>query len=406
MSLCQRCFKTPPIYDCALCKGYYCISCDAYIHSFPTKKNHTRKMIDYAETLIKDNNMETSPETFMMSLNKEDPNNLYREKDYDINNNIIKETLPIYDSNIGKTNNIFVSSDLKYEEGPYIDIDEKYLKGSTNIASKIEELSSNISTTKINLNERIDILHEHIHRADEAHKDDIININSKNLKEINTILHIKDGEIKHLQEIIEKQKAKINELKNTNKNLEINLDNCKRIKDRCLSEKEEIFYEKKKLENFYIKDLDDMQFAQEEEKKKIINGYEDKFTKTNNDYHEDKEKLLNDLRNIQLKYDQLREEHEKNIDTLNMNKNRLEQENKKREIENEQLIKDGENMKNSLKRTKTKIIEYEEEMKKFDLDNLQSAKEMEGISSKSNQIKRANTALGRSLFRSAYRPES
>ena len=405
MALCQRCFKTSPVYDCVLCKGCYCLSCDKYIHSFPSKRNHTRRMIDISETLITNKKRNTYSPFRYKSQEQPDFNNFYQENDIN-NNNIIKETIPIYDSNIGKSNKTLFSDNLKYEQGPYIDIKENYLKGTTNIANKIEELSSNISSTKLNLNERIDSLHEHIHKSDEDHKNEIININSRNLKEINDISAEKDAEIKQLQAIIEKQKEKIKELKNINNNLEITLDNTKKIKDRCLAEKEETFYEKKRLENLYIKELDEMQFAQDEEKKKLVNGYEDMFNKTNNDYHEDKDRLLSELRNLQMMYDQIRDEHEKNIERLNMNKNRLEQENKKRDIENEELIKDGENMEDNLRRTKTKILEMEEEMKNFDLENLQRAKEMENMSSKSKQIKRANTALGKSVFRASYRPES
>ena len=408
MSLCQRCYKTSSVYDCIICKGSYCLSCDAYIHSFPTKRNHTRRMIDISQTMITTQKKNTSSPFVYNSTEQESTKAFQQETDTNIDNNIniIKETLPIYDSNIGKNNNVYFSENLKYEEGPYIDIDEKYLKGTTNIANKIEELTSNISNTKLNINERIDILHEHIHKSDEDHKNEMINLNSRNLKEINDISSEKDAEIKQLQAIIEKQKEKINELKNININLEETLDNCKKIKDRCLSEKEEIFYEKKRLENFYVKDLDEMQFAQEEEKKKLINGYEDKFNLVNNENHEYKGKLINELRDVQMRYDQLREEHEKNIEKLNMNKSRLEQENKKRAIENEELIKEAENMNNTLRRTKTKIVEMEEEMKQYDLENLQRAKEMENMSYKSNQIKRANTALGKSVFRASYRPES
>ena len=397
MSLCQRCFKSQPIYDCISCKGYYCLSCDNYIHSFPNKKNHTRRMIDIKNTILTKNNYNKS------IFNPPIPNS----ENKDINkNDIIKTTIPIYDSNIGKSTDVFNSEKLKYQEGPYIDLEEKYLQGTTNIANKIQELSSNISTTKINLNERIDSLHEHMCKADEEHKNEIINLNSRNLKEINSILTEKDGEIKRLQSYIEKQKEKINELKKINNDLELTLDNCKKIKDRCLSEKEEAFYEKKNLENFYIQSLDEMQFAQEEEKKELVKGYEDNFMKTNNDYHEDKNKFLNELRNLQATYDNMRDEHEKNIENMKMNKSRLEQENKKRDIENEQLKIEGENMQNNLRKTKTQIEEMEEEMKNFDLDNLQRAKEMESMSTKSQMIKRANTALGKSVFRSAYRPES
>ena len=58
-----------------------------------------------------------------------------------------------------------------------------------------------------------------------------------------------------------------------------------------------------------------------------------------------------------------------------------------------------------MRKTKTQIEEMEEEMKNFDLDNLQTAKEMESLNSKSKQIKRANTSLGKSVFRASYRPE-
>ena len=404
MSLCQRCHKTSQVYECMICKGAYCITCDAYIHSFPTKRNHTRKMIDISLTMISTQKKNTSSPFVYNSTEQEILNEFKSDKDIN-NNDIIKKTIPIYDSNIGKNKNAYVTENLKYESGPYIDIEEKYLCGTTNIANKIEELSSNISNTKINLNERIDILHDHIHKSDEEHKNEIININSRNLKEINDISSEKDAEIKQLQAIIDKQREKINELKNININLEGALDNCKKIKDRCLSEKEEMFYEKKRLENFYIKELDEMQFSQEEEKKKLINGYEDKFNLVNNENHEYKSKLINELRDVQLRYDLLREEHDKNMEKLNMNKSRLEQENLKRGMENEELVKEAENMKDTLRKTKTKIMEMEEEMKQYDLENLQRAKEMENIASKNNQIKRANTALGKSVFRASYRPE-
>ena len=88
-----------------------------------------------------------------------------------------------------------------------------------------------------------------------------------------------------------------------------------------------------------------------------------------------------------------------------MNKSRLDKENKERDIENEELRKRGEDMKDNLRRTKTKIEEMEEEMKNNDLQNLMNYQYMENMTSKNNQIKRANTALGKSLFRASYRPE-
>jgi len=389
MALCQRCYKSPPIYDCSICKGYYCLSCDEYIHSFPSKKSHTRRILDVAT-----------------AINTESP----RETEENINNTeanikVIKETLPIYDSNIGKSDTIFNSDFNKYEKGPFIDLDEKYLQGNTNIEDKIEELTCNLENTKINLSERIDVLDDHIHKINEINKDDIININSRNLKEINDITSEKDYEINQLQSIIEKQKEKIRELKDINRMLENELINTIKLKNQSIKERDEALDDKKAQEKALVKDLDEMILSQEDEKKKLVNGYEDKFIKTNSDYHDEKDKLLNELKSIQENFENLKVEHEKNIEKLNDNKVKLDAENKRRDLENEQLKKEEENLRDNLKRTKTKIDEIEEEMKSNDLANLQWAKELETMSTKTEQIKKANTILGKSCFRSAYRPE-
>ena len=63
-------------------------------------------------------------------------------------------------------------------------------------------------------------------------------------------------------------------------------------------------------------------------------------------------------------------------------------------------------MKDTLLRTKTQIQEMEEEMNDNDLQNLMNAQEMASLMSKNNQIKRANTAIGKSVFRSHYRPDN
>ena len=389
MALCQRCYKSPPIYDCSICKGYYCLSCDEYIHSFPSKKSHTRRILDVAT-----------------AINTESP----RETEENINNTeanikVIKETLPIYDSNIGKSDTIFNSDFNKYEKGPFIDLDEKYLQGNTNLEDKIEELTCNLENTKINLSERIDVLDDHIHKINEINKDDIININSRNLKEINDITSEKDYEINQLQSIIEKQKEKIRELKDINRMLENELINSIKLKNQSIKERDEALDDKKAQEKALVKDLDEMILSQEDEKKKLVNGYEDKFIKTNSDYHDEKDKLLNELKSIQENFENLKVEHEKNIEKLNDNKVKLDAENKRRDLENEQLKKEEENLRDNLKRTKTKIDEIEEEMKSNDLANLQWAKELETMSTKTEQIKKANTILGKSCFRSAYRPE-
>ena len=112
------------------------------------------------------------------------------------------------------------------------------------------------------------------------------------------------------------------------------------------------------------------------------------------------------LKNMQESFEKLKIEHEKNIEKLNDNKVRLDADNRRKSLEKEQLKSEEKNLKDSLKRTRTKIEEMEEEMKNNDLINLQWAKELETMSTKTDQIRRANTVLGKSCFRSAYRPEA
>ena len=126
MALCQRCYKSPPIYDCSTCKGYFCLSCDEYIHSFPSKQSHIRRMLDIATAI---------------NTEKEEEKEKEKESNIDLKNDakidVIKETLPIYDSNIGKNNLKFNTENLKYEKGPFIDLDDNHLIGNTNIGNKL-----------------------------------------------------------------------------------------------------------------------------------------------------------------------------------------------------------------------------------------------------------------------------
>ena len=208
------------------------------------------------------------------------------------------------------------------------------------------------------------------------------------------------------QNNIELKNKIINEQNNLNIFQEEELIDCIKLKEQSLSERNEALAEKKRQENFFVKDIDDMILSQEEEKRKLVNGYEDKFIKTNSDYHDDKDKLLNELKSMQASFEKLKIEHEKNIEKLNDNKVRLDADNRRKSLEKEQLKSEEKNLKDSLKRTRTKIEEMEEEMKNNDLINLQWAKELETMSTKTDQIRRANTVLGKSCFRSAYRPEA
>jgi hypothetical protein len=45
MSLCRNCKVNVSKYQCNTCNCSYCLRCDSYIHSFPSKRTHFRKYI-------------------------------------------------------------------------------------------------------------------------------------------------------------------------------------------------------------------------------------------------------------------------------------------------------------------------------------------------------------------------
>ena len=59
MSLCCNCQVSPSKYECLLCHNCFCLKCDSYIHSFPSKRTHLRKYITYSNQI---NNNPKNPE--------------------------------------------------------------------------------------------------------------------------------------------------------------------------------------------------------------------------------------------------------------------------------------------------------------------------------------------------------
>ena len=98
MSLCRNCKENISKYKCEICNCSYCLRCDSYIHSFPSKRSHLRKYITISELdsnthynfpYFSDNSNLNSYSNQMNDYNqiKEDnlPNNHSIPKDYDNN---------------------------------------------------------------------------------------------------------------------------------------------------------------------------------------------------------------------------------------------------------------------------------------------------------------------------------
>ena len=67
---------------------------------------------------------------------------------------------------------------------------------------KISQLNCELSNIRSDIDQKIDILHDHLHLLNEANKKEMNKLNSKNLNEINMISSQKDTLLKHLKDVI------------------------------------------------------------------------------------------------------------------------------------------------------------------------------------------------------------
>ena len=288
MSLCRNCKVNISKYECSICNCLYCLKCDSYIHSFPSKRFHKRKYIlsDYNDSSdnSKNNQNIINLKSFLSKENdksfthnlpldnnrqiliKEDNTILYNNNDIKENisiNNIISNNNPNekekQDNEIEKDKNqiIIQNNEIKNNfndnnfEYDNILNNDIYLK-------KLSFLGVEIRDAYENLNIRIEDLHQYFHNIDKYKQLKMKEDNIKNLKEINSISSEKNTQIQQLKEILEEQTGIISQLKNENINLGNILNNNKKEFEKLNKEKNQLIEENKICEEIYIKKINEI----------------------------------------------------------------------------------------------------------------------------------------------------
>ena len=219
MEICDRCKIKIADFKCEDCIQFFCVGCDSYIHSLPSKIGHKRIFIN---------------------INfKQIPNNIIDNKN-NINENIIHNSLNKKDNDI---------------DNPILQLSERE---KSNLKKKMIELNEELINIKKLLGERINIIHNHLYDINIKNKNKVNKINKENEDIIKNINLDKDTQIQYLIDELNKEKeinSKLNEkikeyenyislTKNQNlyeiNNLNSNLENIK--KEKYLIED---FYKKK-----------------------------------------------------------------------------------------------------------------------------------------------------------------
>ena len=362
MSYCRNCKVNIAKYECPICNCSYCIRCDSYIHSFPSKRLHKRNYI----SILNSNNTNNTPYLYnnnniqsLKSYKTSSPSslpdvNIPIQKEGDFSNKIGEESQSQYpnillyshkdskdpmeqiaENQNQKNDDILEPLNYNYNNNDNVNVNNEYddIIDHDIYLKKISSLGSEIFDTKEDFDNRIEALHEHFHVIDENKKTKMAELNEKNLKEINAISAEKYTQIQQLKAILEEQRGIIAQLKEERLNLEKIYDNGKKDIEILNYDKQKLIEENKILEDMHIKKIDEVMQINQEEKNKLIEEYNEELIKLKNKYGHNLELFENTFQEKQKNLNDYLEEKNREqkdlsymIDSLKMeNNNKIQQ---------------------------------------------------------------------------------
>ena len=371
MVLCLRCQRNIAQFECEICNGVYCPDCDKFIHSNKPKINHKRNEIknyeqnenprtiekisinpnlNYSNKITNLNNLDNFEQSQSPVQNKTE-NYLLNSNS---NTNINKNNYSLYQENIENNNKSITIPNEIEQENKYKLLSETYQPPSNNIL-KNSDIIENKENSK-NFEEEKEIKnytnYDNLNNQKNNLNNCILNENNYygNNKKKNFI-NEKDEEIKELQKRIEEQREIINKLKLENNNLEELIEKDRQKKDELYKEKERLYNRKRKIEEFYTEKQDEIQKIHDLEKYRLIEDFENQMREISDNYINKKSEYIQGIKEIEDKmreYEKNREEEKKNMfDEID----RLKNEGINAEKEQEYLIKSNDELNNKLRET-------------------------------------------------------
>ena len=371
MVLCLRCQRNIAQFECEICNGVYCPDCDKFIHSNKPKINHKRNEIknyeqnenprtiekisinpnlNYSNKITNLNNLDNFEQSQSPVQNKTE-NYLLNSNS---NTNINKNNYSLYQENIENNNKSITIPNEIEQENKYKLLSETYQPPSNNIL-KNSDIIENKENTK-NFEEEKEIKsytnYDNFNNQKNNLNNCILNENNYygNNKKKN-LINEKDEEIKELQKRIEEQREIINKLKLENNNLEELIEKDRQKKDELYKEKERLYNRKRKIEEFYTEKQDEIQKIHDLEKYRLIEDFENQMREISDNYINKKSEYIQGIKEIEDKmreYEKNREEEKKNMfDEID----RLKNEGQNADKEQEYLIKSNDELNNKLRET-------------------------------------------------------
>lgn len=300
MDPCRRCKNNLAVYECPICRCSYCAECDYYVHSFTSKKSHKRNLKNQNTNPLTTSNENKFNYNYpsLLSTNV----STFRNNTTNIQKNF--QSPKCEKDDINEKNIFFYSQSPNNNFSPKHN-EDIYEMDHNEIVNKISSLGTKINDTRDDLDQKIDHLHQHFHIMDENQKNEILELNYKNLKEINAISDDKDVQINRLEEIIQDQLNTIKELQLANENFQNKFQKNKEEINELYNEREKLLKENKQIEETYTEKLENVKNDNNSKIETIKNDYEDI-------YKSESEKIDNQ----KSKYNSLLSEKETNLNNL------------------------------------------------------------------------------------------
>ena len=340
MEICHRCKKEVAEYNCDTCRRLYCEQCDLYIHSLTSKQKHSRKKLNELTRTL-------SPKK-----NNDDKNKLSLSPQQ----LSLSETLDETDSSLKKNKSF---SSLKALNNL------NYFEEKIKLLKQISQLNIELSNTRNNIDQKLDIINDHLHKFNNENKNKIIELNYKNIKEINLISSQKITLIDHLKNVMNDQEETIQKLLKKKTKLEEEINTNKYLIEKYITEKNNLIKEKENNKIAYNEKKNLLEKTHNFELQNLKNDYNNELERLLNIYNQSKLEYLNEIKKGNDMVENYKSKGKKEIELINDQIENLQKENNIKYKEKEDIIYNN----NKLEQSLNNLIEvYDETYRKYKIN--------------------------------------
>ena len=323
MEICHRCKKEVAEYNCDTCRRLYCEQCDLYIHSLTSKQKHSRKKLNELTR------------TLSSKKNNDDENKLSLSPQQ----LSLSETLDETDSSLKKNKSF---SSLKALNNL------NYFEEKIKLLKQISQLNIELSNTRNNIDQKLDIINDHLHKFNNENKNKIIELNYKNIKEINLISSQKITLIDHLKNVMNDQEETIQKLLKKKTKLEEEINTNKYLIEKYTTEKNNLIKEKENNKIAYNEKKNLLEKSHNFELQNLKNDYNNELERLLNIYNQSKLEYLNEIKKGNDMIENYKSKGKKEIELINDQIENLQKENNIKYKEKEDIIYNNNKLEQSL----------------------------------------------------------